>query len=62
MEAVLDAVRPINDMVVNDRMTIDGVNVLIGYTNESDRHVSEQEIRAYIDRGNEKHGVYRGNR
>lgn len=55
MEAVLDTKRPMNDMVVNDRMAIDGVNVLIGYSNEGDLRVSEQEVRAYIARGNEQH-------
>lgn len=55
MDAVMDAMRPTDGMVVNDRMTIDGVNVLVGYANEGDQRVSEAEVRAYIDRGNCQH-------
>lgn len=55
MEAVLDTTNAMGDMVVNDRLTVDGVNVLVGYTNEDDAHVTEEEIRAYLDRGALQH-------
>ena len=55
MEAVKDTTNPMGDMVVNDRLTVDGVNVLVGYTNESDQHVTEAEIRAYLERGALQH-------
>lgn len=42
-------------MVVNERLTVDGVDVLVGYANEGDQHVTETEIRAYIERGALKH-------
>lgn len=55
MEAVMDTTNPMGDMVVNDRLTVDGVNVLVGYTNENDQHVTEAEIRAYLERGALQH-------
>lgn len=55
MEAVMDTTNPMGDMVVNDRLTVDGVNVLVGYTNENDQHVTETEIRAYLERGALQH-------
>lgn len=55
MEAVMDAAGAMSDMVVNDRLTVDGVNVLVGYTNESDQQVTEAEIRAYLERGALQH-------
>ena len=55
MEAVLDTAHAMGDMVVNDRVMVDGVNVLVGYTNENDMHVNEDEIRAYLKRGALQH-------
>ena len=55
MEAVKEAAQTMSDMVVNDRLTVDGVDVLVGYTHEDDPHVTEEEIRAYLERGALKH-------
>ena len=46
MEAVMGVANAMGDMVVNERLTVDGVDVLVGYANEGDQHVTETEIRA----------------
>ena len=51
MEAVMGVANAMGDMVVNERLTVDGVDVLVGYANEGDQHVTETEIRAYLERG-----------
>ena len=48
MDAVLDR-------QASDQVTVDSVAVSVTYANEGDARVSEQEIRAYIDRGNAQH-------
>ena len=55
MEAVMGVANAMGDMVVNERLTVDGVDVLVGYANEGDQHVTETEIRAYLERGALKH-------
>ena len=55
MEAVMGVANAMGDMVVNERLTVDGVDVLVGYANEGDQHVTETEIRAYHERGALKH-------
>ena len=45
MEAVMGVANAMGDMVVNERLTVDGVDVLVGYANEGDQHVTETEIR-----------------
>ena len=55
MEAVLDTAHAMGDMAVNDRLTVDGVSVLVGYTNGNDMRVSEDEVRAYLKRGALQH-------
>ena len=34
MEAVMGVANAMGDMVVNERLTVDGVDVLVGYANE----------------------------
>ena len=51
-ECIMDAVL---DRQTSDQMTVDGVAVSVTYANEGGARVSEQEIRAYIDRGNAQH-------
>lgn len=34
---------------------VDDVKVVVAYTNDSDAPVSDEEIRAYIERGNQQH-------
>ena len=41
MEAVMGVANAMGDMVVNERLTVDGVDVLVGYANEGDQHVTE---------------------
>ena len=48
MEAVKDVANAMSDMTVDERLTVDGVDVRVGY-------VTEAEIRAYIERGALKH-------
>ena len=48
MEAVKDVANAMSDMTVDERLTVDGVDVRVGYA-------SEAEIRAYIERGALKH-------
>lgn len=55
MEAVLDAAHAMGDMVVGERLVVDGANVVAGYANESDMRVTEDEIRAYLKRGALRH-------
>lgn len=55
MEAVRDTTNALSDMTVSDRLAVDGVSVLVGYANESDMRVTEEEIRAYLDRGALQH-------
>ena len=55
MEAVMGVANAMGDMVVNERLTVDGVDVLVGYANEGDQHVPETESRAYLERGALKH-------
>ena len=40
MEAVMGVANAMGDMVVNERLTVDGVDVLVGYANEGDQHVT----------------------
>ena len=46
MEAVMGVANAMGDMVVNERLTVDGVDVLVGYANEGDQHVTETENSA----------------
>ena len=55
MEAVMGVANAMGDMVVNERLTVDGVDVRVGYASEGDQRVTEAEIRAYIERGALKH-------
>ncbi|EQI11906.1 UNVERIFIED_ORG: putative anaerobic ribonucleoside-triphosphate reductase [Clostridioides difficile F501] len=55
MEAVVNVRNAMDDMVVSERLTVDGVTVQVGYANEGDQRVTEAEIRAYIERGALKH-------
>ncbi len=38
-----------------EQRVVDGVSVQVGYAHADDQRVSDQEIRAYIDRGNAQH-------
>ena len=55
MEAVKDVANAMSDMMVDERLTVDGVDVRVGYASEGDQRVTEAEIRAYIERGALKH-------
>ena len=55
MEAVKDVANAMSDMTVDERLTVDGVDVRVGYAGEGDQRVTEAEIRAYIERGALKH-------
>mgnify|MGYP000096270666 CR=1 FL=1 len=55
MEAVKDVANAMSDMTVDERLTVDGVDVRVGYASEGDQRVTEAEIRAYIERGALKH-------
>lgn len=55
MEAVKDVANAMSDMTVDERLTVDGVDVRVGYASEGDQRVTEAEIRAYIERGSLKH-------
>ena len=55
MEAVMGVANAMSDMTVDERLTVDGVDVRVGYASEGDQRVTEAEIRAYIERGALKH-------
>ena len=55
MEAVKGVANAMSDMTVDERLTVDGVDVRVGYAGEGDQRVTEAEIRAYIERGALKH-------
>ena len=55
MEAVKDVANAMSDMTVDERLTVDGVDVRVGYASEGDQRVTEAEIRSYIERGALKH-------
>lgn len=42
-------------MVLAEKYCVDGIDVAVEYSNEMDAPVSENEMRAYIERGNMKH-------
>ena len=46
MEAVKDVANAMSDMTVDERLTVDGVDVRVGYASEGDQRVTEAEIRA----------------
>ena len=55
MEAVMGVANAMGDMVVNERLTVAGVDVLVRYANAGDQHGTETELRAYLERGALKH-------
>lgn len=52
---VKDMANAMSDMTVDEQLTVDGVDVQVGYASEGGRRVTEAEIRAYIERGSLKH-------
>ena len=46
MEAVKDVANAMSDMTVDDRLTVDGVDVRAGYASARDQRVTVAEIRA----------------
>ena len=54
MEAVKDVANAMSDMTVDERLTVDGVDVRVGYASEGDQRVTEAEIRAWRAQASEQ--------